>query len=176
MTDHFVQALREWQNFYFMIGSSSATLVGLMFIAVSLGTELPSARDERTVNTFVTPILKQLMSVLVIAAIMLMPTFRNESLGIVLLVVGSALTLYAVNIAWRFFRFPNAQTTTPIQDLLTYAVLPVLGNIFIIFTGAGALSGSTDALNWVAVGVVLLVVVNVINTWDLMMWIAQNRQ
>ncbi len=36
MTEPFVQAAREWQNFYFVMGSASATLIGLMFVAVSV--------------------------------------------------------------------------------------------------------------------------------------------
>jgi hypothetical protein len=34
--DPFVQAVEGWHDFYMMIGTASATLVGLLFIAISL--------------------------------------------------------------------------------------------------------------------------------------------
>ena len=37
MPDTLSQALRDWQNFYILAGGASATLAGLMFVAISLG-------------------------------------------------------------------------------------------------------------------------------------------
>lgn len=40
--DRFTETLRSWHNFYFMTGGATATLVGLMFVALSLGRHLVS--------------------------------------------------------------------------------------------------------------------------------------
>jgi hypothetical protein len=46
--DAFTETLRSWQNFYFMIGGATATLVSLMFVAVTLGVQMiPILRQTR---------------------------------------------------------------------------------------------------------------------------------
>ncbi len=175
MNDPFVQALREWQNFYFMIGTASATLIGLMFVAVSLGADLPSARDLTGVNTFVTPILIHFISVLAVAGMMLVPTMRLTSLSITLLVVGTLFTLYAVWVGWQFMRHPSSGNYTR-SDWKWYVILPVVGDALVVLTAIWLLlTSTTDALNLLAVAAAILLVVSLRNTWDLMLWIAQNR-
>jgi hypothetical protein len=34
------ELLHEWHDFYVLLGTASATLVGLMFVAVSIGTSV----------------------------------------------------------------------------------------------------------------------------------------
>lgn len=175
MTDSLVQALREWQNFYFMIGTASATLVGLMFVAVSLGADLPHASDESSVSTFVTPMLVHFGSVLVIAAIMLVPTLRQISLGIALLVTGLLFTLYSGRVSLQFIRHPGSAGYNR-TDWKWYVIFPVLGDLLIVLVALLILlSGSIDALNLLAVASVILLLDSVRNTWDLMLWIARSR-
>lgn len=175
MTDSFVQALHDWQNFYFMIGTASATLIGLMFVAVSLGADMPSARDLTGVNTFVTPILIHFISVLAIAGIMLVPTMRLASLDMTLLVVGTLFTLYSIWVGWQFMRHPSSGNYTR-SDWKWYVIFPVVGDGLVVLTGLWLyMTGTTEALNLLAVAAAILLVVSLRNTWDLMLWIAQNR-
>jgi hypothetical protein len=51
MPDAFVDTLQSWQNFYFMIGGASAGLIGLMFVALSLGMRLLSDNTRQSFTT-----------------------------------------------------------------------------------------------------------------------------
>lgn len=55
MADVFTDTLHSWQNFYFMIGGASAGLMGLMFVALSLGTHLVNDETRASFPAFVTP-------------------------------------------------------------------------------------------------------------------------
>ena len=175
MIDPFVQALHEWQNFYFMVGTASATLIGLMFVAVSLGADLPAAVDENGVNTFVTPMLIHFGSVVVISALMLIPTFRLVSLGITLLIVGAVFTLYSLWVGRLFILHPASGNYTR-SDWKWYVYFPIIGDVLVILMALWLLTGSFDAMNLLPVALVVLLIVSVRNTWDLMLWIAQSRQ
>lgn len=175
MVDPFVQALHDWQNYYFMIGTASATLIGLMFVAVSLGADLPAATDAQGITTFVTPMLIHFGSVLAISAVMLVPTFRLMSLGIVLVLIGAGFTLYSLWIRRQFINHPSSQNYTK-SDWKWYVYFPIIGDALVIITGIWLLSGSIDAFDLLAIALVVLLIVSVRNTWDLMMWIAQYRQ
>lgn len=174
MTDSFVQALREWQNFYFMIGTASATLVGLMFVAVSLGADLPTASDQSSVNTFVTPMLVHFSSVLLISAFILVPTFRQISLGLTLLVSGGILTAYSARIGWRFMQHPGSSGYTR-SDVKWYVLFPLIADILLLVVALGLLAGLIEILNLLAFALVVLLLDSVRNTWDLMLWIAKSR-
>ncbi len=175
MIDTFVQAMHEWQTFYFMVGGASATLIGLMFVAVSLGADLPAATDAAGVNTFVTPMLIHFGSVLTISAVMLIPTFRLISLGITLLIVGAIFTVYSLWIRWQFMHHPSSPNYSK-SDWKWYVYFPIVGDVLVMTTAVGLLAGSIDSLDLLVVAVAILLVVSVRNTWDLMIWIAQDRQ
>jgi uncharacterized membrane protein len=52
-------ALHDWQNFYMLTGAAAATLIGLLFVAVSIsvGTNITVGQARDSLRTFVSPIL-----------------------------------------------------------------------------------------------------------------------
>jgi hypothetical protein len=67
--------MQGWDNFYMMAGTSAATLIGLMFVVLTLGTHLPIPTSHATkgVNAFVTPTLVHFGGVLFQAMVALIP-------------------------------------------------------------------------------------------------------
>lgn len=157
-----------------MVGTASATLIGLMFIAVSLGADLPAATDESGITVFVTPMLIHFGSVLAISAVMLIPTFRLMGLGIALMVIGAVFTFYSLWIRRLFVSHPSSPNYSR-SDWKWYVYFPIIGDVLVILTGIWLLSGSLDSFDLLAVALAVLLVVSVRNTWDLMMWIAKSR-
>jgi len=47
-----LDVLHDWQNFYVLMGGASATLTGLMFVAVSLGMNLVNDASEADIHTY----------------------------------------------------------------------------------------------------------------------------
>ena len=175
MTDPFVQALRDWQTFYFMIGTASATLIGLMFVAMSLAADLPAARNSMDINTYVAPILIHFGKVLAVSLVMLVPTFRLTALGITLLVIGLVSAAYSCWVGWQFARHRGVGNITP-GDWQWHIFFPIIGDVLVMVMAVWLLSGSLDALDLLAAALGILLLVSVRNTWDLMMWTARNRQ
>ena len=70
--------LQQWQNFYMLLGGASATLVGLMFIAISLGSGRWTPEDRLLLNAsfsaFMSPTFIHFVYVLVTAVVVLVPT------------------------------------------------------------------------------------------------------
>src|SRR5215831_17034023 len=88
MTDVFNESLHGWQNFYFMVGGVAATLLGLMFVALSMGTHLVTDEVRQEVDAFTSPSIFYFVSVLVIACVMLVPTFSATVLAFLLFLGG----------------------------------------------------------------------------------------
>ena len=64
-----IQVLRNWQNYYTMLGEVSATLTGLMFVAASLGTRFIDDKSGPKVQTFMTPTVVYFSLVLLLSAL-----------------------------------------------------------------------------------------------------------
>jgi hypothetical protein len=65
--------MTNWDNFYMLIGSTAGTLVGLIFVVVSLGADHAKSSDEDRTRIFVTPVLVHFASLLLIALAVLAP-------------------------------------------------------------------------------------------------------
>src|SRR6266436_4774155 len=75
-------------HFYFMAGGAAATLLGLMFVALSMGTHLITDEVREEIDTFTSPSIFYFVSVLLLACVMLYPMISVVVLGILLILGG----------------------------------------------------------------------------------------
>jgi hypothetical protein len=88
MPEALAQPLQRWHDFYLLVGGAAATLVGLMFVAISLGSRLITERSIPGLRVFVTPTIIHFIYVLVIATVIVIPTVTRMPLGILLVLAG----------------------------------------------------------------------------------------
>jgi hypothetical protein len=86
MPDTFL--LRDWQAFYQLAGTAAATLIGLIFLAISLGARLVPAENTSSLRAFVVPIVIHFGAVHVLSALMLIPVYTRLLLGLTLVGAG----------------------------------------------------------------------------------------
>jgi hypothetical protein len=173
MPDPLLQAIHEWQNFYLLAGTGSATLMGLLFIAVSLGTHLVSAH-ETGVRLFVTPTLVHLMLVLLVALVMLVPSHTLLSLAGSLLVIGISTTAYLGQLSLHLMRGADGEEVNR-NHWMWHSGLPLGSYATIVGVAIWLLTGNPTALNGLAVSMGLLLIIGLHNAWDLVLWLARNR-
>jgi hypothetical protein len=51
------EALKEWHDFYVLVGTAGATLLALLFVAVSLGTGYLTEARQSPTRTFMSPVV-----------------------------------------------------------------------------------------------------------------------
>jgi hypothetical protein len=73
MTPSFGQALAEWKDFYVFVGTAAATLLGLLFVSVSLRLDLFHEAQLADVRDFAAQTFAQFFSLVLIAALFLIP-------------------------------------------------------------------------------------------------------
>src|SRR5262245_61938146 len=69
-----MESLHAWHEFYLLLGTAGATLLALLFVAVSLGTGFLSNKDQRGTRTFMSPVVIHFTSVFFISAVCLVPS------------------------------------------------------------------------------------------------------
>ena len=65
--------LHGWDNFYITAATAGATLIGLLFVVVTLGTGISASNVVHGVRAFVTPTLAHFGGVFFLSLVMLVP-------------------------------------------------------------------------------------------------------
>jgi len=176
--------LQQWQSFYTLLGGASATLVGLMFIALSLGSSqwTPEERPilNASFNAFLSPTFIHFVYVLVTAGVVLVPTLSETVLGALLLLAGVG-SLGHIARMLPFLRARYREGTIDRSDLIWYSLMPSIGYILYLGAGFGLLRAAARgvpparALDALATASILLLVVGLRNAWDLVVFLALRR-
>jgi len=174
MPDTLSQALRDWQNFYILVGGASAILAGLMFVAISLGSTLITRKDIPALRVFVNPTLIHFIYVLATSAVVLIPNVTRTSLGVVLMLAG------IVSLGWTLgtqpqMRRPDREGYIDAHDWTWYQVAPAAAYLLYVGTGIALIGGARQALNGLALASILLLVAGTRNAWDMVVGLALKR-
>jgi hypothetical protein len=169
-----IQDLAVWQNFYLLMGGASATLTGLLFVAVSLSTHRIVGEHAENISIFVTPTLTLFVSVLSTAALMVIPTQTRLSLSLMLVLLGAIGLSYSTRILRRMITHSTPQIIA-LPHLIWHGLLPVISYLLTLGAGFWFFGGSSEALNAVALAILILLIAAIKNAWELMLWIARNR-
>jgi hypothetical protein len=87
MTD-FTQNIADWQTFYLLAGTAAATLIGLLFVAVSIHIDIFHRKAYSDLHHFAALTFNCFFYVLLIAILFLIPNQSAWGLGIPLLLLG----------------------------------------------------------------------------------------
>jgi hypothetical protein len=158
--------LERWHDFYLLVGTAGATLLALLFVAVSLGAGFLNEERAAATRTFYSPVIVHFASVFFISAIALAPAHRSlffAGLIGVCAAIGFAVSLYVtvqlLRHDWTHYK----------QDHISYALLPAVGYLALLVAAAMIWLENNLALDVLAGALLLLLLINIRNAWDLML-------
>ena len=163
------ELFRDWHDFYVLVATASATLVGLMFVAMSIGTQVFTEQHNAALETFLTPTVVHFAAVLFSGLVIVIPVESWTSLGVVLAAGGLAGTLYCGRLLVRIFvrhRF-NVERV----DRLFYLLVPFVGYLLVLAAGVLLFMASHVGAEVMAIAILVLLVAGLRNAWDMMVWI-----
>jgi hypothetical protein len=163
------ELLHEWHDFYVLVGTVSATLLGLMFVAVSIGTAIFNDALRPAVTAFITPTVRHFAAVLFACLLATIPTHTWGTLGGLLGAgalagsIPSGKLVVQMIIRHRF--------KVDLDDRLFYALLPFVGYLLALIAAALLLMQSTLGAEFIAAAFLTLLFAAIRNAWDMMVWI-----
>jgi hypothetical protein len=160
------RVLEHWGDFYLLIGTAAAALLALLFVAVSLGTGYLTEQKATATRTFFSPIVIHFAVVLFLAAIALVPS--HHRLFFVVLIGGTGLVGLIVSAVTTVQLLRN-NWTRYLVDRLGYGLLPAMAYIALLVAAAMMQGGHEFSLDTFAGALLLLMMVNIRNAWDLML-------
>jgi hypothetical protein len=158
--------LEHWHDFYLLVGTAGATLLGLLFIAVSLGVGFLTEERAAATRTFYSPIIIHFACVFFISAIDMVPAHRSSFFAVL---IGATALVGAAISAFITVELIRREWTRYVRDYFAYGLLPAIGYLA-LFVAAVTIYKELDiALDVLAGALLLLLLINIRNTWDLML-------
>ena len=157
-------ALKEWRDFYLLVGTAGATLLALLFVAVSLGAGYLTQERRPATRTFMSPVVIHFTSVFFLSAVALFPWHQGDifaGLICATALIGAAVSTYIT------IQVVHTDVTNYLEDYLAYGLLPGLGYLALIAAAISIYLEKDFGLDALAGALLLLAIVNIRNAWDL---------
>jgi hypothetical protein len=168
-----VQALHDWREFYVLLGTSSAALVALLFVAISIGVGFFTHRNQAGTRTFTSPVIVHFSAILFISAIALAPAHGPVTL-VALIAAGVAGAVVSAVTTWHVFDFIGDKLVESI-DQYAYGFVPLAAYCGIVASGVLLAMHWEWAPELLAACMLLHMMVNIRNAWDLMLSVVRRQ-
>ena len=159
-----IAQLEHWHDFYVLVGTAGATLLALLFVAVSLGAGFLDDSRAAPTRAFYSPVVVHFTAVFFLAAISLVPSHRLVFFAAMIGACAAVGLCVALFVTIQLLRHDWTSYT---QDHLAYALLPTIAYVALLVAAAMVWSENDFALDVLAGSLLLLLIVNIRNAWDL---------
>ena len=157
-------ALKGWHDFYLLVGTAGATLLALLFVAVSLGIGFLTEERQGPTRTFMSPVVIHFTSVFFLSAVALFPLHQAKFFAAV---IGATALVGATISTYITVQVVRTDMTNYVEDYLAYGILPGLGYLTLLAAAVSIYLEKDFGLDALAGALLLLAIINIRNAWDL---------
>jgi hypothetical protein len=159
--------LAAWHDFFALIGSASATLIGAMFVVVSIGIGFLTRDRSVAIRTFLTATVTHLSTVMFGCTLTMVPALTADWLAAILGVASVAGVAYS---GWVIRGF-SQHTGTVLSDWFWYAIFPLIGYALLSVAAVMAERDMAVSLDLLALVLSFLLVTGIRNAWDMLVFL-----
>jgi hypothetical protein len=166
-------AMSAWHEFYDMVGGAAATLLGLLFVSVSLNAEIILGGKNKHSKRLAEQAFQNYIGVLVISLVILVPGITAVDFG------NSLLWMSLVWGCWVVVRAFQSAVAHPagisrFMSLRRFLV-PIVAFGLLVYAGFWMAKGQNGFEARIAIGVILLLVSATTVSWELLIKIAEEK-
>jgi hypothetical protein len=164
-----------WSNFYYLVGSAAAGLIGLMFVIMTLMVGVERSRILRATAMYMTPTIVHFAIVFTISAITMAPGIGLSEAAMIIGFV-ALLGLACAARAIVGFSTPRPGSQRPHwSDFWLYAALPTALYLGLLAASAGVWARAGWGSQTMAGLLLILLLLGIRNAWDLVSSMAPSR-
>jgi len=163
--------LGRWANFYLITSTAAASLIGLLFVVITLAANR-GLEDAVQIRVYLTPPVVYFGSVLGVAALLTFPNHTTLTATLCLCLVGVVGLVYSGSL-----RFKKGRYTFYVEpsDLVLYVGLPFAAYGLLVLGGVLLVHNAQRGLTCVAVGILSLLTIAIRNSWAIAIGLASTR-
>jgi hypothetical protein len=159
-----LELLHVWRDFFIVTATGAATLIGAMFVVVSIAVGILTRERAAASHAYLTSTVVHLGAVLLASLLTMAPSIDRFSFAAVLTGGGIVGVVY-VGLLSRTVRRFSVDWTDP----LWYTALPVVGYLGIAGAGILGFVANFHAVEALAAASVLVLICGVRNAWDMIL-------
>lgn len=166
----FEQAIEPWHDFYTAVSAATATLVGLLFVALSVNLKLVTGEQHAEIQALAIQTFTNFTYVLIISLIFLIPDLSSSGAGFTFLIFGALGTVSAFRAILTTARQRKRTWHTTAQYWRFIAgrfILPLVAYLVLSITAILLWIGDTGALPWMLFVIFSLLGSALSVAWDL---------
>lgn len=163
------ELLHDWHDFYVLAGTAAAALVGLMFVAASIGSSIFKEEHRAPMRAFITPTVVHFAAVLFACLLVTIPTHSWPTLGGLFGAGALVGSIYCGSILVQVI--VRHSFNVDLIDRLFYALIPFLGYLLGLTAAVLLLIQSAASANLIAAALLTLLLAGIRNAWDMTVWI-----
>ena len=160
--------MREWENYFVLTGTGAVTLIGLLFVVITLGAERAPRGGAQLLRTYLTPTLIHFGVVFLIALLALSP--EGDSLILPFGLIGIAGVVYSLNIMLKLARSHETW-----DALLFHAAIPIVCYLGLITAAWLGVTSTRQAYLVLRVVSALFLLAGMRNAWAAATGVAQSK-
>lgn len=163
----------DWDNFYLLVGSAAAALIGLLFVVVTLTSSLEKQSASTGASVYMTPTVFHFGVVLVLSGLALAPGVAPLATGQGVGFAAVAGMVYAGFVA-VWIHQKKVSPTPHWSDFWWYGVAPLVLYLGLAIDGV-VLTDGRHGTAAMAASLMALLLVGVRNAWDLVTFLAPRK-
>ena len=163
----------QWANFYAITSAAAATLLGLLFVVITLAAERRLKYMTPHIRIYLTPAVIYFSSVLLMSALLAVPNQTQLSAVICVCLEGIAGLGYCGSLAIR--RGAGSAFYEARSDLFPYVLLPFAAYALMVAGGLLLLRTPPIGLDLVATGMLVLLGIAIRNSWAIAITIVSSQ-
>ena len=161
-----------WSNFYYLIGSAAAGLIGLLFVVVSFASGRNRQQTLRGIGLYLTPTILHFAAVFATSAVTQAPDLTADETAALVIIIALAGVACCLRSALGILRSPPGMGPPHWSDFWLYAGAPA--GLYVTLGVAGL--GLTTQWVWspkvMAGALLILLLLAIRDAWDTVTWIA----
>jgi len=159
--------LERWANFYLLTAAAAATLIGLLFVIITLAAERGVKWEDATgkinkINAYLTPTVIYFASGLFLAALLTFPNHTRLTATLCICLAGVVGLVYS---GTTLIGGNDKKSFEERQDQIYYAIVPFVGYGLVVVGAVLLLHHPQRGLTFVAVGMLTLLTLGIRNSW-----------
>lgn len=166
---------QDWENFYLIVGSAAAALIGIMFVVATLTAGLESRAVSRGARVFFTPIVFHFAVVVIVSAIAVVPELPSPVVGVIVALCAAIGCAYSITTTIRIFS-PDSQETSHWSDRYFYGFLPAAAYVGLACAAGAVWLSPRGAAYAIGATVLLLLLLGIRDSWDLATYLLQRSR
>lgn len=167
--------LVPWHDFYLLLGTASATMVGLLFVAASVASGVFSSDRRAPLRVFLSASVVNFSLVLATSLIAMAP-IPGWMLPGALVGTCGVFGLTHSSLAWRDTLHDGLIANIDLEDRTWYIALPLSAYLCLLGSGGALSFGWPVGRVLLAASAGMLLAIGIHNAWDITVWIITRRR